>query len=135
MTLAEQIAARDAAWRARYGDTGESYLLDILTDRAARYAAHLATMTIEPDMIAWAMQMAAHYGPYVKVHHFIHDSWLTALLVLRYGEEPDSARSSDPDFTGWPLTFSAGDRGRALELLAGERWPESVTLLHREVTP
>lgn len=131
--LAALIAARDAEWRARYAEPGESYLTDVLADRATRYAAHLATMTVEPDLIAWAMQMATQFGPYVRVHHFIHDSWLTALLVIRYGEEPDAGRSSDPTFGGWPQVFSAGDRERALELLAGQRWPEFVTLLPREV--
>lgn len=132
-TLADHIAARDTAWRARHKDVGEPYLTEVLADRAVRYAAHLGTMTVEPDLIAWAMQMAAQHGPYVKVHHFIHDSWLTALLVIRYGEEPDAAQSSDPDFAGWPLVFAVGDRERALELLAGVRWPEYVTLLPREV--
>jgi hypothetical protein len=127
--VAAHIAARDERWRTQHGAAGESYLVDVLGDRAARYAAHLERMALEPDITAWALQMAARWGSYVQVHHYVADSWLIALLILRYGEEPEAARSTDPDFSGWPLAFTADDRARAVELLHGTRWPDAFTLL------
>lgn len=126
--LTQLIEARDAAWRAQHGPDGEHYLA-VLQDRADRFAAHVATMTITPDLAAWALAMATTYGtPYVRMHYFVAD-WLTALLIARYGEEPDAARSSDPAFAGWPNAFTDADRQRAAEMLATPaKWPLGLSL-------
>jgi hypothetical protein len=127
--LDAHIAQRRAALVAAFPQIDPTHYVDgVLQDRADRYAAHLATMTIAPDMVQWALTMGRRYGPWVKVHHFVAD-WLTALLIIRYGEEPDAARSDDPNFHGWPVAFTDDDTARASELLAGTKWPQALTLL------
>lgn len=131
--LAAHIAAREQAIKAAFPQIDTTHYLDVvLLDRSQRYAAHLEQMTVTPDMVQWAIAMSRQYGPYVKVWHYVAD-WLTALLIIRYGEEPDAAQSTDPNFTGWPLAFTDEDRVRANELLGGVKWPEKVlTLLPRD---
>lgn len=127
--LTAHIASRDAAWRAAHGDiAADHYLETVLAERAPRYAAHVASMVITPDMVQWQLTMTRRHGPYVRVHHFITD-WLTALLILRYGEEPDASRSTDPTFAGWPTAFTDADRQRAADLLVFKRWPAFFTTL------
>jgi hypothetical protein len=149
-TLAAHIAARNSALPTQFpGIDTNHYLEQVVRERAARYAAHVARMTITPDMVQWGMAMTRQYGPYVRVHHFIAD-WFTALLILRYGEEERGydagevaravaeadtpACSTDPQYMGWPLAFSDDDRKRGMELLAGEKWPPRgmLTVLDRE---
>jgi hypothetical protein len=130
--LAAHIEARRAALVAAFPQIDPTHYVDgVLQDRADRYAAHLATMTITPDMVQWALTMGRRHGSWVKVHHFVAD-WFTALLIIRYGEEPDAAKSSDPHFAGWPTTFTDNDKGRASELLAGLKWPAFLTILPTE---
>lgn len=132
-TLADHLAARDAQLRATWPAATADAYLSTLEERATRFAAHVATMAMTPEIAAWALAMAGRYGSWVRVHHFIAD-WITALLIVRYGEEPDASRSTDPTFTGWPLAFSADDTARAQQLLQGEQWPARVlTLLPREL--
>lgn len=147
-TLTAHIAARNASLPNDWpGIKPEHYLDIVLRERADRYAAHVAQMTITPELVQWGMAMARQHGPYVRVWHFIAD-WFTALLILRYGEEERAydagevalavaegrapACSTDPQYRGWPLAFSDEDRVRAMQLLNGERWPEAFTLLPRE---
>lgn len=58
--------------------------------RREHWAEHVASMTVPSAITAWAAQMAAKYGPLVKVHgHHLHDhlvDWPTALMIVRYGE-------------------------------------------------
>jgi hypothetical protein len=132
-TLADHLADRDAAVRAAWVPKAAEAYLPVLGERAARFAAHVATMTIAPELAVWALAMAQRYGSWVRVHHFVAD-WITALLILRYGEEPDAARSTDPTFAGWPLACTADDLARAQQLLAGENWPARIfTMLPRHV--
>jgi hypothetical protein len=127
--LSAHIEARRTALVAAHPQIDPAHYVDgVLQDRADRYAAHLATMVFSPAMVQWALAMSRQYGPWVKVHHFVAD-WLTALLIIRYGEEPDAARSSDPGFKGWPTSLTPEDETRASELLVGTRWSQSLTLL------
>jgi hypothetical protein len=137
--LATHVATRDAAFLTQHGaenPAAVAYLEETLRDRAARYAAHVAAMDLTPDVVQWALAMRAKWqSPYVQVHRFIAD-WLTALLIVRYGEECDPARctpctlaSGEPASLGWPAAFSEADLARAAELLAGVKWPASLTLL------
>jgi hypothetical protein len=129
-TLAAHVAARNAEFRRTQGDQiANQYLDDVLMTRAAAFPAHLATMAVSSDMVLWALAMAGKWGQFVKVHHYIAD-WLTALLVVRYGEEPDASKTWDGK--GWPQAFSDDDRVRAAELLAGKGWPTSITTLSTE---
>lgn len=136
--LTAHIEARAALVRERYPQIDHGhYIEQVLLERSQRYAAHLATMTITPDIVTWALAMTRQYGPYVLVSNYVAD-WITALLLVRYGEEErgyDAAEvaaaiaearvpacSTDPNFTGWPTQFTDDDRQRAAELLAGD-WP------------
>jgi hypothetical protein len=146
--LARQLDARLAHVRAQHPQLDvASYIGDVLHARATRYADHVRRMTITPDLAQWALAMTQQFGPYVLVHHFVAD-WITALLILRYGEEERGydavevaaaqaegrapACSTDPAFTGWPLAFSDEDRARARELLSQAAWPRHFTLLTPE---
>jgi hypothetical protein len=111
----------------------DAYLL-VLQDRATRFASHLAAMPFHADMLGWATEMAARYGEFVRVYWYIAD-WRTALLIIRHGEEPDPARTTDGH--AWPSAWGTEDVQRALSLLPGpagnRRWPEFLHLLPREV--
>lgn len=129
--LRHHVEARNTEFRTKLGEAAEPFLNDTLKYRAAKYAEHLSKMAPSSEMTLWALQMASSYSPYVRVHHFIHDNWLTALLVLRYGEEPDPSKTTDG--TGWPLEFTDADKARAAKLLAGQDWPEFVTIIPRYI--
>ena len=125
---ADLIAKRAAAVDKQMSIDPAHYVDVVLKARAVQYAAHIATMEIGPEMAIWAMAMRTRYkSSYVKVWHFIAD-WITALLILRYGEEPDGALC-DGDHQGWPTSFSDDDAIRAAQLLRGERWPAGVFTL------
>lgn len=127
--LRHHVEARNAEFTARIGDAATAYLEETLRYRAAKYSEHLSKMAPSAEMTLWALQMASSYSPYVRVHNFVHDNWLTALLVIRYGEEPDSAKTTDG--SGWPLEFSDADKARAMSLLAGRDFPDFLTILPR----
>lgn len=138
--LARHIEARNAALRAQWKAAGfadPAHYLCVLQERASRYAAHVASMAITPSIASWMLGMRARYlSDYVQCHHYIAD-WLTALLIVRYGEEPSADHSTDQRlddngariFAGWPTTLSAQDLRRAAELLEGKNWPGAFTLL------
>jgi hypothetical protein len=137
-TIAAHIAARDAALQAQYDAAPDKtlvidpahYLEQVLRERSDLYAAHVAAMDIAPEMTLWAMAMGKKYGSYVKVWHYVAD-WITALLIIRYGEEPRATHTADG--TSWPLAFSSDDTARAMKLLKGEKWPaDALTLLGSE---
>ncbi len=138
--LAAHIEQRNA-WISTQFQTpaqAEPYLL-VLEARAAAFAAHVASMDIAPEMTVWALAMARKYGSWVRAHFFIAD-WITALLIVRYGEEPDAEKSTDQRvdddgvriFQGWPRAFSDADLQRAQELLQGKNWSADLTLLARD---
>jgi hypothetical protein len=132
-TLADHIAHRNAEVASTWPDAAAAAYLPVLEARAAAFAAHVASMEIAPEVAVWALAMARQFGSYVRVHHFVAD-WITALLILRYGEEPDASKSTDPNFAGWPKAFTADDLVRAQQILAGEDWPRRVfRLLPREL--
>lgn len=132
-SLDEGIERRNAAFANTYGPNAVAdYLEGTLRTRADAFAAHVMSMTINPAVAVWALAMSAKFGDYVQVHHFIAD-WITALLIVRYGEEPDNTKTIDG--TGWPTSFTANDMTRAQELLAGVAWPTSLTLLTRAADP
>lgn len=71
--------------------------------RMAAFKEHVAAMTVQPELSAWDAIMRSKYGQRVKVWHMIYDSFLVALMVVRYGE----------DCAQWPDVFSAEDIKRA----------------------
>lgn len=109
----------------------------VVQARLDAYAAHMATMTEVPAaLVAWAGVMTAKYGPRVGMHFVGNDEvvidgmyiremkdfsydWLTALMVVRYGEEPDGAKVTG-DHNGWPTSFSEDDVARAQRWAAGD---------------
>lgn len=142
--LDTHIATRNAERFAALGEAGYAhYVVDVLQDRADRYAAHVAAMDLPPELVQWSLAMRNRFATsYLRCSHFVAD-WITALLILRYGEEPrayDAAEvaaavadgrapacSTDPNFAGWPLAFSDDDVRRAAELLTFKKWPEFFT--------
>lgn len=132
-TLEDHIAARNAEVTSAWPEAAANAYLPVLATRAAAFAAHVASMEIAPEVAVWALAMARQFGSFVRVHHFVAD-WITALLILRYGEEPDASKSTDPNFAGWPKAFTAEDLVRAQQLLSAEDWPRRVfRLLPREL--
>lgn len=147
--LAAHFATRAARVSEKFPEIKhEHYIEVVLKQRSERYAAHVASMIIDPSLVQWGLSMTRQFGPYVLAWHYVAD-WFTALLILRYGEENrayDEAEveaakseerepncSTDPNYTGWPLAFSEEDIKRASELLSMERWPAKVfTLLSKE---
>lgn len=129
--LAARIVARNTELEAHETINFVHYG-PVLQDRADRYAAHLASMVITPDIALWERGMVSKYGAnYPRVHFFIAHSWLNALLVCRYGEEPNAFNpsfpngideatgatySTDPNFAGWPTSLTEGD------LKVADRW-------------
>jgi len=132
LPLAAHLAARNAAFLAAHGaPAADHYLNSVLLERSTAYAAHVASMNLTPDVVQWALAMARKHGAYVKVWHYVAD-WITALLILRYGEEPDATKTDDPNFHGWPTTFTDDDTTRAGELLNGTGYPSFLSLLAKE---
>jgi hypothetical protein len=75
-------------------------LLDL---RHAAYKDHMGTHEIPTELVAWDGMMRAKYGNHIKVHHNVYDSFLVALMVVRYGEAVEY----------WPDKFSEEDLKRA----------------------
>ncbi len=69
----------------------------------------------------WASLMSARHGEKVKVHQSVYTNWLTALLIVRYGEAESF----------WPKEFSDKDINRAALWLRG-KMPEGVSY-HPEI--
>lgn len=124
--LQYHIDARDRHARKKWPKKEADAYLPLLQERADRFAAHVASMPPDGDITRFAAVMGQRFGRYVRVHHFIAD-WVTAFLIVRYGEEPDPERTTDGH--GWPTTFSDEDRERALQLLENKKWPAYLTLL------
>ncbi len=97
---------------------------DLLTLRRAAYAEHLQSMTIPPELRAWAEEMAAAYGPRVQVWHNTYTSWLVALAVVRYGEAVEH----------WPPAFDALDVQRARDWQRGKS-PAGVRIPAADLGP
>lgn len=87
------------------------------------YDAHVAGMTVPPELTAWAQAMTiVHGSPDVAVLWHPPMPWLHALLVVRYGEEP----------AHWPTAFTAEDALRAQKWLTGESVPQYVQFAERQ---
>lgn len=96
--------------------------------RRAAYRAHYAAMDVNDAVVAWAAQMAAKYGPKVKVHANALP-WPIALLVVRYGEAIhvlDRETGEEKQF--WPQLFTKDDVKKAQEWLAGQLNKDVVLL-------
>ena len=86
--------------------------------RRAAWRAHYASMDVNDQIVAWAAQMAATYGPVVKAHANAV-SWPVALLIARYGEAIDVADPKTGELRPfWPQAFTKDDVKRAMEWLA-----------------
>ncbi|MDQ6989210.1 MAG: hypothetical protein Q9M19_04945 [Mariprofundaceae bacterium] len=96
---------------------------DLLALRRAAYDEHLQAMEIAPEFVEWQAQMVTKYGPLVQVWQNIYDSYLIALLVVRYGEA----------LQYWPLRFSDGDYKRAQQWYRGTI-PTAVVHFHTRVS-
>lgn len=84
----------------------------ILADRARRFKGHIEATTIRPEIAEWAARISQQFGHQVKVHFTVTD-WVTALMIIRYGEAEYF----------WPFEFTDEDVQRAEELEGGKLAP------------
>jgi hypothetical protein len=90
----------------------------VVADREQRWPRRMATVKVGLNLRAWADDMAKRHGnPRCRVG-FQRVDWLTALMVVRYGESEDY----------WPAAFTKADEERAVRWQAGEV-PRRVTYL------
>ena len=81
-----------------------------------RYEELTKAMPVPPLLKEWASLMTARHGEKVKVHQSVYTNWLTALLIVRYGEAESF----------WPKEFSDKDINRAAFWIRGQM-PEGVS--------
>lgn len=107
--------------------------LDVLELRKDAYARHVAAMEVPAVLADWAEKMTKRYGPLLKVWKQ-RLSWLEALMVVRYGEDPMQ----------WPPSFGPDDIDRALAWHKGRRirgntqkgtLPRGVEYLDGDIAP
>lgn len=99
----EELRARELAIAELHQAKGQDAQLEaIAADRASRWAKLLKGRTELPQILDWANQMTALYGPRVMVWRN-RLPWITALYVVRYGEAEHF----------WPAQLTAGDLERA----------------------
>jgi len=79
------------------------------------YAELTSKIPVPKVLQEWAGYMAAKYGPMVKLHQCVYTNWLTALLIVRYGEA----------VYHWPTEYSERDIQRAARWFHGAK-PEGV---------
>ena len=89
-----------------------------LAETKETYKELTAKMSVPKELQEWAGYMAAKYGPKVKLHQSEYTNWLTALLVVRYGEA----------VYHWPTEYSERDIQRAARWFHGDK-PEGVHYL------
>jgi hypothetical protein len=80
-----------------------------------RYQELTDAILVPPLLKEWVSLMTARHGEKVKVHQSVYTNWLTALLIVRYGEAESF----------WPKEFSDKDINRAAFWLRG-KMPEGV---------
>jgi hypothetical protein len=89
----------------------------VCIERARAFAAHFATMEIHPYLLVWSAEMEKkHKRTTVKCHHN-HLPWLSALMVVRYGEAVEH----------WPAAVSEKDIEKARAWRRGAQ-PSTVSL-------
>lgn len=85
--------------------------------RRAAWREHAEAIATDASR-AWASQMAAKYGPAVKVWHNAL-SWPEAYLVGRYGEDVEQ----------WPGSYTSDDTARMAQLVGSLSTAPSLVLL------
>jgi len=58
----------------------------IIADRRQRWADYVSKMPEQDWLTEWVGAMEAEHGPTVQVHRVTGLNWVTALLIVRYGE-------------------------------------------------
>jgi len=121
-TLAKPTPIRSAAHhnlvRRELDLTRTGGFLAVVADREARWPRIMATVRVGANLRLWSDQMTKeHQNPRVRIG-FQRVDWLTALMVVRYGEAEDY----------WPKEFDRLDEGRALRWQAGDK-PRRVSYL------
>jgi len=92
---------------------------EISQDRLKRYSKYLSEYPPSEAVTAWAVEMSKKYGTQCRYWNNTV-SWVTALLICRYGEAEYH----------WPATgeLTEGDMSRAGELLKGQ-FPEELRII------
>lgn len=95
----------------------EGYLA-VVSDRERRWPRKMARVQMGPNLKTWAEDMTKRFGNTHVRMGFHRVNWLTALMLVRYGEAEDY----------WPTAFTRADELRALSWLAGDT-PRRVSYL------
>lgn len=115
-TLAFQIEDELLDVKAMDAQSVKGYAA-LCIERARAYAAHFATMDLHPYLLLWSAEMEKKYGrATVKVHHN-YLPWLSALMVVRYGEAVEH----------WPVEATEKDVEKARAWRRGAQ-PPAVTI-------
>ncbi len=83
-----------------------------------RYETLSSAIPVPSELQEWVGYMKVKYGEVIKVHQSKYTNWITALLIVRYGEAE----------TFWPNKFSEADIRRAARWYHGE-CPEGVSYI------
>lgn len=117
-------------------------LEDVVLLRRELFARYIATVDDGPDVRVgdgpvqscgaylreWAARMTALAGtPHVKVHQVPDLPWLTALMVVLWGEAPIADNGAGGWRRVWPQEWTPDFVARALVWESGEKVPDAVT--------
>ena len=99
----------------------------IIADRLERWGEFVGALEIPDALQKWAGMMGAIHGPNVLMHRGgtrpgYPVDWITALLVVRYGEAEYF----------WPEELGDEDLARARAWLSGKAVPAAITFLMKE---
>lgn len=120
--LVDSARDDDTALMMAGGDRDRAALETITTDRLIRYEAEIAGMDVPDALKAWAVDIQARFGN-AKVQIWNNRvSWLTALMIARWGEAE----------CHWPDSFGEDEVRRAWRWYAKNETPEGITHLPRE---
>lgn len=133
---AAEINDEAARLHRTYGPEGglREYYAWIRKLRQDYFEARAATMDPDGQLTDWVGQMTAKHGPKVELHGVVY-SWLAALAVARFGEDPNAvhpeghARAGEPV---WPAAFGPDDIIRAKRWLYDNKVPNGAAYITAE---
>ncbi len=100
-------------------------------DRQQQYAAHIATMSGDRTRLdLWATEMTLRFGPVVRIHAHVVD-WLTALMIVMYGEACSGAdktiRIYQYDENNEPVMDLDSEGSQYHVFKLSDAWPDKFT--------
>jgi hypothetical protein len=92
---------------------------DVLDARREAYAERIAATVLPKALIDWAMRMSVAHSDTVHVHFQRNLDWVTAFMIVRYGEDPEK----------WPARLTADQVTHRLDTWESFRdWPGAARL-------